>query len=193
MSGRRGRDLYLPGMKLFGLSLRSYRQARQDAEELAYYKDKYRLKVGGTSLLRGFDQVNYRLLSPNGGRDWYVLDDADAIVGPVEEVYPGLLDNLAAMDSLVRLAESGAPVDPATAAGAALLRHAGFEVTKGCLVFLGLGVGSGRFELKPALLGAKRVGEGLEVARQHPLEVDIDLDAVVGDPRVWPVVGADLL
>lgn len=128
MRARRGPRAYLDAMRLFGLSLRSARSARYDAEELAYYQGKYRTQTGSTRLVRGFDQVDYRLLSPNGGRDWYVLDERDAVVGPVEEVYPGLLDSLAAVDSLVRLAEAGAPVDPASKGGAALLEAAGFDV-----------------------------------------------------------------
>src|SRR5437773_6766819 len=52
---------------------------------------------------------------------------------------------------------------------------------------------SGR-ELQPSLLGGQRVGEGLEIAGQHGVQiVDGEADAVIGDAVLGVVVGADLL
>ena len=117
-------------MKIFGLSIRSSHAARYEAEDLRYYKKRYLWKVGSTMLVPGSPLVNYRLLSTNGGRDWYAVDKHDAIIGHADEVYPGLLTHIAGLESLISHVEAHGPIDLAHAEGRRLLRGAGFEITQ---------------------------------------------------------------
>ncbi len=60
-------------------------------------------KTGGTSLLTG-DMISYNLKTFDGGKHWYATEyDEDwgvIILGEAEEVYPGLLEHIEAMDKI---------------------------------------------------------------------------------------------
>ena len=83
-------------------------------------------KTGGTKLLTG--DISYNLKTFDGGKHWYATEyDEDwgvIILGEAEEVYPGLLKHLDALDNLV----SHGPIT--NSADLDLLRAVGFTVTE---------------------------------------------------------------
>ncbi len=84
-------------------------------------------KSGGTKLLTG-EMINYNLKTFDGGKHWYAVERIDAggviILGEAEEVYPGLLKHLDALDNLI----SHGPIT--NSADLDLLRAVGFTVTE---------------------------------------------------------------
>lgn len=85
-----------------GLCLGIYYQRRyskKDLEELAYYK---RTMLRRQGYLKGFG--HYELLSFDGGKQWYAVERSKSrgifIEGPVEKVFPGLMEALRGWDAL---------------------------------------------------------------------------------------------
>lgn len=67
-------------------------------KELAFYKNKY-LHRRGSTLFKG-KTISYNMLSTNGGKNWYLMDKEDAIIGDVESIHPGLIKHLTNIDCL---------------------------------------------------------------------------------------------
>lgn len=84
-------------------------------------------KVGGTMLLTG-DNINYNLKTWDSGNHWYAIEYDDdwgvIILGEAEEIYPGLLRHLDALDNLI----SHGPIT--NSADLDLLRAVGFTVVE---------------------------------------------------------------
>ncbi len=82
-------------------------------------------KGGGTKLLTG-EMISYNLRTFDSGKHWYAIEYDDdwglIILGEAEEVYPGLLKHLDAMDNLI----SHGPIT--NSADLDLLRAVGFTV-----------------------------------------------------------------
>lgn len=90
-------------------------------------------RVGGTSLVPGADSYNLRTF--DSGKHWYAVQYDDdwgmKIIGNAEEVYPGLINHLDAMNKLTAHVEAHGPLtfqDGADGDDAKLLRDAGFDV-----------------------------------------------------------------
>lgn len=80
-------------------------QAAERAEsELAYYHARYKWMIGANK-----EYGSYKLLSPNGGRDWYAPDENGAL-RPAEEVYPGLVAREQGWDALINYAKENGPL-----------------------------------------------------------------------------------
>ncbi len=62
---------------------------KDQASELDYFKKTYLYRRG--IYVRSKKKFEYRILSTNGGRDWYATDSNETILGKVKDVYPGLL------------------------------------------------------------------------------------------------------
>lgn len=88
-------------------------------------------KSGGTSLLTGTN-INYNLRTFNSGKTWYAVElDSDwgmTIIGESEEVYPGLLDHIEAIDRLTQHVQENGAIDLSNLDNIKLLEDAGFEV-----------------------------------------------------------------
>ncbi len=86
-------------------------------------------KVGGTMLLTG-EWISYNLKSYDDGKHWYAIEYGDdwgiTILGEAEEVYPGLLKHIDAMDRLTDHVNTNGPI--ASESDFDLLRDVGFEV-----------------------------------------------------------------
>lgn len=86
------------------------RENKINLRNLKYYEKKYLRKIGYTV---GYGSYNLRSL--DGGQNWYAvkctsnLPDSEKIeiIGPAEEVFPGLLEKLKSIDELVRYAQKG--------------------------------------------------------------------------------------
>jgi len=82
-----------------------------------WYSNKYLRKAGYTALWSGSDGLNYDLRSFDGGKTWYAIDhkstidfDKVVILGKAEEVYPGLIESMEAVDRLVDYAKKNGPI-----------------------------------------------------------------------------------
>ena len=101
-------------------------------EELVYYKGTYLWKSGWA---KGFG--SYVLRSFDGGRSWYAverIEDELKVLGPAEEVFPGLLSQLYGLDALVKYVEQNGPITltgERARTDQAILEAAGFTVTEG--------------------------------------------------------------
>jgi hypothetical protein len=109
------------------------RNMKSMRRELDYYHNTYKIRQGGTSLWAGSkgEPLNYLLESFDGGLNWYVIrtDGSNRYVqGNVENVYPGLLKHLQAMDALTARMESQGPLDLDKASDVKFLQNVGFEV-----------------------------------------------------------------
>ena len=73
-----------------------------DMEDLAYYRNTYLWKSGGTTMVK--NAYSYKLHSLDGGKNWYAIERTDdgrvVILGTAEEVFPGLLAHLSGMEAL---------------------------------------------------------------------------------------------
>jgi hypothetical protein len=108
-----------------------YEYYASDLKDLSYYQKTY-LKQSGYS--DGFG--NYTLRSLDGGKNWYAVDEEVGnvrIKGPAKQVYPGLLEHLAAIDKLIKYAEKNGPITftgERAARDRQMLEKAGFELKK---------------------------------------------------------------
>lgn len=86
-------------------------------------------KGGGTMLLTG-EWINYNLKSYDNGKHWYAIEYDDdwgiVIIGESEEIYPGLLEHLEAMDRLTSHINANGPIT--SESDLDLLRDVGFGV-----------------------------------------------------------------
>jgi len=108
------------------------RRHARDLGNLAYYQKTYLQKQGatvgyGSYLLRSFD----------GGKNWYACEwtteDGLTVLGPTEEIHPGLLDQINGFRALVEYVTQNGPITFSgnrAASDLALLQGAGFSVQK---------------------------------------------------------------
>lgn len=107
------------------------RRAARERELLAWFKDTFLRKQGWIIGLG-----NYELQSFDGGKRWYAVepgreDGAVRILGPADEVHPGLLAQIDGMDRLVKHVRANGPLTlagPSVGTDLALLESAGFTV-----------------------------------------------------------------
>lgn len=102
-------------------------RAEQTIEHMTEHTGR---KSGVTSLLTGTN-INYDLRTFNSGKTWYAVErDSDwglSIIGEAEEIYPGLLDHIKAMDRLTQHVQENGPIG---IDDIQLLEDAGFEVKR---------------------------------------------------------------
>ena len=108
-----------------------------------YYSQNHLTKSGATMMVPGVN--SYTLRSFDGGKNWYAIEmrnqkvvkDVDGnltidheliVLGKVDDVYPGLLAHLEAVDRLMQHVEKNGPVTGKDAAGIEMLGKAGFTV-----------------------------------------------------------------
>ena len=107
-----------------------YEISKRD-REIEYLTQHRDFKSGGTSLLTG-EPINYNLRTFDGGRTWYAVEfDNESrmtILGEAEEVFPGLLDHISALDRLTEYAKLHGPITGNSQEGIEILEAAGFEV-----------------------------------------------------------------
>lgn len=102
--------------------------------EIDYYNSTYLSKQGATSLWKGSNGkvVNYYLRSFDSGRNWYAItmsDSGTTILGPVEEIFPGLMKHLKDWDNLTDYVAKNGPINLNDGNGTSLLKDVGFEIT----------------------------------------------------------------
>jgi hypothetical protein len=102
-------------------------RARQKSE-LEYFKRTYLTKQGGTTMIPNAN--SYRLISVNGGEEWLALSPQRKVLGTAEEVYPGLVEHLDAMDRLLEYTRTHGPINPLSNEGLEMLNRVGFKVVK---------------------------------------------------------------
>lgn len=80
-------------------------ELKQDLETLARYKSTYLIKSGWTD-----NSDYYHLFSCDAGNNWYAMGkDGVSIIGPAEEIYPGLVRHLEKENSLIKYSSDGHP------------------------------------------------------------------------------------
>ncbi|MFA6437154.1 MAG: hypothetical protein WC242_03250 [Candidatus Paceibacterota bacterium] len=121
------------GIFYFGSLCQSNRFAR-DREDLAYYQKTYLHKSG---YMEGYG--NYLLRSFDGGKNWFAIDLERAknhevvILGPVEDIYSGLMAKIQGFDDLSTYVREHGPITLSgenAAQEKAILEKAGFTVTE---------------------------------------------------------------
>lgn len=110
-----------------------FKKVSKMERELEFYQKTYKVKQGSTALWEGSkgNFLNYELWSFDGGRNWYVIrrdSDNVYIQGNVENVYPGLLKHLTAIDTLYDRVETNGPLNLSNSEYIELLKTVGFEV-----------------------------------------------------------------
>jgi hypothetical protein len=110
------------------------RNMKSMQRELDHYHSTYKIRQGGTSLWSGSkgEMLNYFLESFDGGLNWYVIrteGNNRYVQGNVENVYPGLMRHLQAMDDLTRRVEANGPLDLGKSSDVKFLKNVGFTVT----------------------------------------------------------------
>lgn len=102
-------------------------RAEQTIERITEHTDS---KSGGTSLLTGIN-INYNLRTFDGGKTWYAVEiDRDwgmTILDESNDVYPGLLNHIEAMDKLIEHVKQNGSIG---VDDIQLLKDAGFEVKR---------------------------------------------------------------
>jgi hypothetical protein len=110
-----------------------YLEKRYLEREVNFFKSTYKVRQGYT---QGWG--NYRLFSPDGGISWFATTrDFDTgkvdILGPVEEVHPGLMAHLEGWDDLMNYLNTEGSItigeDGISDEESSLLTGAGFTVT----------------------------------------------------------------
>jgi len=115
-----------------------YKHVSRLESNQAYYDSTYLRKQGGTSTFgpNGFDNpiINYNLRSWDGGKHWYATEYDDdwgiIILGPVDTIYPGLLEHLNGWDRLTNHVMENGPINFTNTDDIEILEGAGFTVNK---------------------------------------------------------------
>lgn len=102
-------------------------------EDLSYYQTNYLRKVGGTSLWKGSHgkSIDYDLRSFDGGKNWYVINHTNnnvIVEGNVNNIYPGLVEQLDSEDKLFEYVEKHVPLNLSNSHDQQLLEDSGFDV-----------------------------------------------------------------
>lgn len=106
--------------------LSMYADTVNDRRNLEYYRKRYQTRFGFTKF-RGKD-VNYRLVSIDEGKTWYIVDKDYSIWGNVEWLHPGLLDHIRAVDALADYVTANGPITLKDEAEAKLLDNANIHI-----------------------------------------------------------------
>ncbi len=76
----------------FGYQYHSFKTYNQ-LDDLKYYKEQNKVRIGHTSF--SGEDLQYKIKTFDGGRSWYATDlSGYKILGPVEEIHPGLIEHL---------------------------------------------------------------------------------------------------
>lgn len=98
-----------------------------------YYTTNYLQKQGGTSLYSTNKLTIYDLRSFDGGKAWYAVhrDTNDALIidGDAEKVFPGLMTELKAMDSLFNHIQTNGQLNLENSNDLQLLKNVGFVIS----------------------------------------------------------------
>ncbi len=116
------------GIEIFGIAIGSARSINDMEKIITSRKEKFLYCQGANMMVPGANP--YRIFSPNGGGDWYAIDEGHRIIGTAEEVYPGLLQSLDALEAIKDQVRGGKTIDPASSQGRSLLERAGFTVVE---------------------------------------------------------------
>lgn len=77
-------------------------ELKHDLESLARLKETYQTRSGWTE-----SSDYYLLFSFDAGKSWYAMDkEGTTIIGPAEEIYPGITELLESENSLIRYPDS---------------------------------------------------------------------------------------
>lgn len=120
----------------FGFYVPALRENAQMNRTLDYYRSTHLRKQGGTTMLKGFDNLSYDLRSWDAGNTWYAVKDdwrgnTFTILGEADSVYPDLLRHLEAMDRLTNYVEKNGSIgskDSITKSEINMLEEIGLEV-----------------------------------------------------------------
>ena len=98
-------------------------------KEVEYYKNTYKYQIGSSQ-----EFGSYHLVSLDAGKNWYSYERSDEemkILGPAEEIHPGLLAHIQSWDKILDYVEDNGPIS-LTGENAAqeleLIKKVGFEV-----------------------------------------------------------------
>ena len=100
------------------------------------YRINHLRKQGGTTMLKGFDNLSYDLRSWDAGHTWYAVKDdwrgkTFTVLGEADSIYPNLLNHLEAMDRLTEHAQKNGAIGSIgeiTQDEIKMLEESGFEV-----------------------------------------------------------------
>ena len=90
-------------------------KTKSEQRSLDYFDENYLSKQGFTKMYGDGKGINYNLKSFDGGKNWYVVQynfDSEElkVLGSVNDVYPGLMDNLDNWDKLLKYVKSNGPL-----------------------------------------------------------------------------------
>lgn len=115
------------------LCIQHFNRVARMQRELDYYASAYKCRNGVTSLWSGSngEMLTYELRSFDDGLNWYVIrrnKNNVYVQGNAENVYPGLLQHLNAMDELYRRVKENGPLNISNSDDLNCLKNAGFEI-----------------------------------------------------------------
>jgi len=112
---------------------RSHKESvNSELRDYQWLRENYLTKQGSV-LMSDDHYINYYLMSFDAGKTWYATDHSNEqvkILGPVEEIHPGLLDRINAFAALSDYVNKNGPITFANPKEVTLLQNAGFTVEK---------------------------------------------------------------
>lgn len=97
------------------------------SEDAEWYRSHV-LHQSGVTRYNGTD-LSYHLVSVDGGEHWAVTDRNGSFMGDVEDIYPGLKEQLEVWDAIMEYVERSEPWDPSNETQMKLLRKAGINIS----------------------------------------------------------------
>jgi hypothetical protein len=92
---------------------------------IRWYEDHYHVRQGVTTL--NGNLIDYHLVSIDDDQTWLVVKN-DKVIGNAVNVYPGLLEHLAAWEAILAQAQKVGPLDPALPESQELFKKVGITV-----------------------------------------------------------------
>jgi hypothetical protein len=96
--------------------------------ELDYFKKTFPQHQGGTILIPNANY--YRVVSVDSGKTWISFDHQGNVMGWTNDVQPGLIDHIEAMNRFKKYVEENGPINPMSNEGVRMLERAGFKMVK---------------------------------------------------------------
>lgn len=123
---------------IIGVALPNFLQAHFEKisrmkQDLEFYRKTYLYKSGMTTMWPGSkgEALNYELQSFDEGRNWYVMrrdGDNRYVQGNVENVYPGLMKHLNAVDAVFDRVKERGPLNPTNPTDLEFLKGIGVSI-----------------------------------------------------------------
>jgi len=97
-------------------------------EDQQWYRSHVVFQSGITNY-NGTENLNYNLVSVDGGKHFAARNRDGSFMGDVTNVYPGLKEQLEAWDAFMEYVKRSEPLDPANETQMEMMRTAGIDIS----------------------------------------------------------------